>query len=84
MEAPAKEKVNVVTICSRKTKAAPLPPQRKEPIEESDAEEEEAKAQEKPAPQKEGSNLEKSSPKEINDIHMLPFLRQAKKPTRAK
>jgi hypothetical protein len=61
-------------------KAKPQKTSPTDPVEEEEKAEAEVEAE--PRPEKEEENLGKASPKDINDIHLLPFPCQAKKPVK--
>jgi hypothetical protein len=80
--APIKENVKVVITRSGKTMAEPKVKSKKMGPTDSVEEEEQAEAEveAEPRPEKEEENLDKASPKDISDTHLLPFPCQAKKP----
>jgi hypothetical protein len=77
---PIKENVKAVITWSGKTMAKPKAKSKKmgptNPVEEE--EKAEAKVETESGPEKEVENLGKASPKGISNIHLLPFLHQAK------
>jgi hypothetical protein len=79
---PIKENVKAVINRSGKTIAEPKAKSKKmsptDPVEEEEKAEAEVEAELRP--KKEEEKLGKASTKDINDTHLLPFPRQAKKP----
>jgi hypothetical protein len=77
---PIKENVKAVITWSGKTMAKPKAKSKKtgptNPVEEEEKAEAEVEAES--GPEKEVENLGKASPKDISNIHLLPFLHQAK------
>jgi hypothetical protein len=79
---PIMENVKAVITRFGKTMAEPKEKSKKMsptgPVEEEEKAEDEVEAE--PRPENEEENHDKALPKDINDTHLLPFPRQAKKP----